>query len=186
MDRYLNDDEKTAQFEALVMPHLDAAYNLARWLTRDAHDAEDLVQNACLRAFRFADSYRGGNARAWLLTIVRHTYFSTVREAGGRRADVAFDEALHGGADLPAGPPSGGAGDPALAADSRDAARSVDRALASLPAIFREVLVMKELDELSYKEIAEVTDLPIGTVMSRLARARKLLLACLTSPGEPS
>ena len=185
MGRYLNDDEKTAQFEAMVMPHLDGAYNLARWLTGNAHDAEDLVQNACLRAFRFADSYRGGNARAWLMTIVRHTYFSTVREACGRRSDVAFDEALHGGLDTPAGLPLGGAGDPARAADSRDTARSVDRALANLPAIFREVLVMKEMDDLSYKEIAQVTDLPIGTVMSRLARARKLLLSYL-APGEPS
>ena len=186
MGRYLNADEKTAQFEAMVMPHLDAAYNLARWLTRDAHEAEDLVQNAYLRAFRFADSYRGGNARAWLMTIVRHTYFSTVREASGRRADVAFDEALHGAGDLGADGSFGSARDPALAAERRDAAQSVDRALARLPPIFREVLVMKEMDDLSYKEIAQVTDLPIGTVMSRLARARKLLLSCLTAPGAAS
>ena len=182
MGRYLNADEKTAQFEAMVMPHLDAAYNLARWLTRDAHEADDLVQNAYLRAFRFADSYRGGNARAWLMTIVRHTYFSTVRAADGRRADVAFDEALHGDGDMAADASFGSARDPALTAESRDAAQSVDRALACLPAIFREVLVMKEMDDLSYKEIAQVTDLPIGTVMSRLARARKLLLSCLTPP----
>lgn len=166
-------DDKTERFEAMALPHLDAAYNLARWLTRDAHDAEDLVQNAYLRAFRFYDGFQGGDARAWLMTIVRNTWYTALRDGRRERDDVAYDEALHGAA---GDPEAGGIGaDPARLYAGRDLGRSVDRALASLPAVFREVLVLKEMDELSYKEIAQVTDTPIGTVMSRLARARKLL-----------
>src|SRR5471032_2368633 len=95
MGKYLGDDDKTAQFEAIALPHLDAAYNLARWLTRNGHDADDLVQAAYLRAFRFADSFHGGDARAWLLTIVRNTYYSTLRDNKPQREDVSFDEELH-------------------------------------------------------------------------------------------
>ncbi|MYM98391.1 sigma-70 family RNA polymerase sigma factor [Duganella vulcania] len=171
MDKYLGDDDKTARFEAMAMPHLDAAYNLARWLTRNQHDADDLVQSAYLRAFRFADGFRGGDVRAWLLTIVRHTYYSTLRDGQAQRGDVSFDEALHGDEDDSA--------DPAAIAASRDTGRTVNAALAQLPRAFREVLVLKEMDDLSYKQIAEVTETPIGTVMSRLARARKQLLAYL-------
>ncbi|MCU6498255.1 sigma-70 family RNA polymerase sigma factor [Rugamonas sp. A1-17] len=171
MDKYLGDDDKTARFEAMAMPHLDAVYNLARWLTRNQHDADDLVQSAYLRAFRFADGFRGGDVRAWLLTIVRHTYYSTLRDGQAQRGDVSFDEALHGDEDDSA--------DPAAIAASRDASRTVNAALAQLPQAFREVLVLKEMDDLSYKQIAEVTETPIGTVMSRLARARKQLLAYL-------
>jgi len=171
MDKYLGDDDKTARFEAMAMPHLDAAYNLARWLTRNQHDADDLVQSAYLRAFRFADGFRGGDVRAWLLTIVRHTYYSTLRDGQAQRGDVSFDEALHGDEDDRA--------DPAAIAASRDTGRTVNAALAQLPQAFREVLVLKEMDDLSYKQIAEVTETPIGTVMSRLARARKQLLAYL-------
>jgi RNA polymerase sigma-70 factor (ECF subfamily) len=171
MDKHLgDDDDDTARFEAMAMPHLDAAYNLARWLTRNQHDADDLVQNAYLRAFRFHGGFRGGDARAWLLTIVRHTYYTTLRDGLPQDGDVSYDEALHD---------RDGGGDPADIAASRDAGRSVDSALARLPPAFREVLVLKEMDEMSYKEIAQVTATPIGTVMSRLARARKLLLAYL-------
>lgn len=173
MDKYLGDHDNTAQFEAMAMPHLDAAYNLARWLTRNDHDADDLVQSAYLRAFRFAGGFRGGDARAWLLTIVRHTYYSTLRDSQAQRGDVPFDEALHGGVEY------GSAADPADIAASGDVGRSVNAALARLPQAFREVLVLKEMDDLSYKQIAEVTETPIGTVMSRLARARKLLLGYL-------
>jgi RNA polymerase sigma-70 factor (ECF subfamily) len=170
MDKHLGDDDDTARFEAMAMPHLDAAYNLARWLTRNEHDADDLVQNAYLRAFRFAGGFRGGDARAWLLTIVRHTYYTTLRDGLPQSGDVSYDEALHD---------RDGGGDPADIAASRDAGRTVDNALARLPPAFREVLVLKEMDEMSYKEIAQVTATPIGTVMSRLARARKMLLAYL-------
>lgn len=169
--------DRTARFEAMALPHLDAAYNLARWLTRDAHDAEDLVQNAYLRALRFYDGFQGGDARAWLMTIVRNTWYTALRDGRREQDDVAYEEELHGGADVE--PAAGIGADPARLYASRDLGLSVDRALASLPAAFREVLVLKEMDELSYKEIAQVTDTPIGTVMSRLARARKLLLACL-------
>lgn len=179
MSMYLGDDDKTAQFEAMAMPHLDAAYNLARWLTRNPHDADDLLQNAYLRAFRFADGFRGGDARAWLLTIVRNTYYSTLRDGRQQSGDVSFDEELHGGDGVDA---HGGAsgGDPAAIAASRDIGRNVNQALERLPRGYREVLVLKEMDDLSYKEIAQVAEIPIGTVMSRLARARKLLLTYLT------
>ena len=173
MDKYLKDDD-TARFEAMAMPHLDAAYNLARWLTRNEHDADDLVQNAYLRAFRFAGGFRGGDARAWLLTIVRHTYYTSLRDGQAEKGDVSFDEALHD---------QDGGGDPAEIIASQDASRTVNAALARLPVAFREVLVLKEMDDLSYKQIAEVTEAPIGTVMSRLSRARQLLLAYL-KPGE--
>jgi RNA polymerase sigma-70 factor (ECF subfamily) len=174
MDKYLGDDDKTARFEAMTMPHLDAAYNLARWLTRNEHDADDLVQSAYLRAFRFADGFRGGDVRAWLLTIVRHTYYTALRDGQAQRGDVSYDEELHGD-----GEREDDAGDPAAIAASRDTCRTVNAALAQLPQAFREVLVLKEMDDLSYKQIAQVTETPIGTVMSRLARARKLLLAYL-------
>lgn len=185
MDKHLGDDDKAARFERLAMPHLDAAYNLARWLTRDPHDADDLVQSAYLRAFRFADSYRGGDARAWLLTIVRNTFYSTLRDHKARQSDVSFDEALHGtdGDELLV---QETASDPAGIVASRDVGRGVNQALDQLPPALREVLVLKEMDELSYKQIAEVADIPIGTVMSRLARARKRLLSYLQrdSAGE--
>lgn len=173
MGEFLGDHENSAQsqFEAIAMPHLDAAYNLARWLTHNEHDADDLVQNAYLRAFRFADGFRGGDARAWLLTIVRNTYFSALRDGRPRRGDVSFDEELHG---ADAGQQA--QTDPAGIAASRDTCRTVNQAIERLPPAFREVLVMKEMDDLSYKQIAEVADIPIGTVMSRLARARKMLL----------
>lgn len=138
---------------------------------RNEHDADDLVQNAYLRAFRFADGFRGGDARAWLLTIVRNTCFSALRDGQPQRGDISFDEELHG---ADAGQQA--ETDPARIAASRDTGRTVNQAIERLPPAFREVLVMKEMDDLSYKQIAEVADIPIGTVMSRLARARKMLL----------
>lgn len=177
MGEFLDDDDNSAQsqFEAIAMPHLDAAYNLARWLTRNEHDADDLVQSACLRAFRFADGFRGGDARAWLLTIVRHTYYSTLRDGRPQHGDASFDEELHG-----APTDQQADNDPARIAACRDTSRTVNQALERLPPAFREVLVMKEMDDLSYKQIAQVAEIPIGTVMSRLARACKMLLAYLT------
>lgn len=159
------------------MPHLDAAYNLARWLTRNDHQAEDLVQNAFLRAFRFFDGFRGDDARAWLLTIVRNTYFTSLREE--RHDHVQFDEELlgaEGGEDGEGGAMSlAGGTNPEEAMMARDTQREVNQALGKLPPAFREVIVLKEMNDLSYKEIAEIAGVPLGTVMSRLARARKLL-----------
>lgn len=145
---------------------MDAAYNLARWLTRNDHDAKDVLQEAMLRAYRFCDGLRG-EPRPWLLAIVRNACFTWLR--ANRPGDVA-----------PAGEAEGA--EPAAEADGPEAlaARQLDRrllneAIAALPAQFREVLVLRELEELSYRDIARVVDVPIGTVMSRLARARRLL-----------
>jgi RNA polymerase sigma-70 factor (ECF subfamily) len=175
-----SEDDKAARFEALAMPHLDAAYNLARWLTGSDSDAQDLLQNAFLRAFKAIDGYRGGDARAWLLTIVRNTFYTTLRDRRHEHADVCFDEELHSDdGDDHAGSAYAVGSDPARIAAIRDAGDAVNRALARLPRAYREVLVMKEMDDLSYKQIAQVVGIPIGTVMSRLARARKQLLALL-------
>lgn len=170
----MDENDKTREFEAIAMPHLDAAYNLARWLTRNDYQAEDLVQNAFLRAFRFFDGFRGDDARAWLLTIVRNTYFSSLREE--RHDHVQFDEELLGAEEGEEGELSVAGGmNPEEAMMARDTQREVHQALEKLPPAFREVIVLKEMNDLSYKEIAEITGVPLGTVMSRLARARKQL-----------
>lgn len=161
-------------FEQVVLPHLDAAYNLARWLVRNPHDAEDIVQEAYLRAFKFFGGYQGGDARAWVLKIVRNTCYSFFEK--NRPAELAeeFDEKIHT-ADT-----ENADAEAALlkSADSRMLGEALDK----LPVNFREVIVMRELEGMSYKEIAEVTGVPMGTVMSGLARARaqlreRLLLA---------
>lgn len=159
-------------FEASVMRHLDAAYGLARWLARNDQDAEDVVQEAVLRAYRFFGGFRGGDARVWLLAIVRNTFYTL--HATAPAAHDEFDEELHGGTD--------DAPDPeALLARAADAER-LRAALSRLPAEFREVLVLREFEECSYKEIAAIMQLKIGTVMSRLARARERLARCLLEP----
>ncbi|MDB5991162.1 MAG: polymerase sigma factor [Herbaspirillum sp.] len=168
MDGHLDTQDKVHRFERTVLPHLDAAYSLARWLARDQQDAEDIVQMAFLRAFRFFDSFRGGNVRAWLLTIVRRTYYSWLRDRRHEDGDVGFDELLHSGHD------SAGS-DPESIAEREDTRHAVNAALEKLPRAYREVVVLKDIENLSYKEIAEVVEIPIGTVMSRLARGRKLL-----------
>lgn len=162
-------------FEASVMRHLDAAYGLARWLARNDQDAEDVVQEAVLRAYRFFGGFRGGDARVWLLAIVRNTFYTLRAAAPAPSAHDAFDETLHGGED--------GAPDPeTLLARAADAER-LRAALARLPAEYREVLVLREFEECSYKEIAAITQLKIGTVMSRLARARERLARSLLEPA---
>ena len=162
-----------AQFEQTVLVHLGAAYNLARWLTRDDRDAEDVVQEACLRAFRFFDGYRGGNSRAWLLTIVRHTCYTWLR-ANRANELIALDETLDS-ADPGAGPEE-------LVLQSVDQ-QALRKALEELTVEFREVIILRELEEMSYKEIAAIAGVPLGTVMSRLARARKRLEHSLTQPA---
>jgi RNA polymerase sigma-70 factor (ECF subfamily) len=164
---------KAASFEETILPHLNAAYNLARWLTRNGHDAEDLVQEACLRAFRSFDSFQGQDVqagRAWLLTIVRNTCFTWLRKKGVQPA-VEFDEQMHSGAD-----PSP---DAETVIVNQAALGSLQGCLEGLPPEFREVIVLRELEELSYKEISDIARVPVGTVMSRLARGRKRLQQCL-------
>ena len=155
------------RFERTLLPHMRAAYNLARWLTRSDHDAEDVVQEAYLRAFRFFGGFRGGDAKAWLLTIVRNTSYSTWRRLGEASTTVPLDE------DTPE--VEDGALGPEDLLLQKASGQEVREALDALPVELREVVVLRELEGLSYKEMAEVTQLPIGTVMSRLARARARL-----------
>jgi len=156
------------RFEQAVLPHLDAAYNLARWLTRNDQDAQDVTQEAFLRAFRFFEGYQGGNLRAWLLTIVRNTCYTWMRRNRPPEPAVEFDEELHSG-ESPAG------ADPEVQALAGADKETLHRALAELPDVFREILVLREMEGMSYKEIADVSSVSLGTVMSRLARARARL-----------
>jgi RNA polymerase sigma-70 factor (ECF subfamily) len=156
-------DDRRRRFEAQALPHLDAAYNLARWLSRSPADADDIVQDAMLRAFRGFDGFRGGDARAWLLTIVRNCWRSA-GSATTRRGHTELDDGL---ADAAAGPEE-------TAAQTGEQ-RRLDAIIARLPDDFREVLILRELEDLSYREIGDITGAPIGTVMSRLARARTML-----------
>jgi RNA polymerase sigma-70 factor (ECF subfamily) len=165
---------KLALFEENVIPHLNAAYNLARWLTRNGQDAEDLVQEAYLRAFRSFDTFQGsdsGDGRAWLLTVVRNTCFTWLKKRGNQPA-LEFDEQMHSTADESPNAES-------ILLNQADLG-SLQDCLEALPVEFREAIVLRELEELSYKEISGIARVPVGTVMSRLARARKRLQQCLT------
>src|SRR5579862_6608602 len=164
------DRHRRDRFEQVALPHLDAAYALARWLTRNDTDAGDVVQEAFLRAFRYFDNYRGGDAKSWVLKIVRHTCYSWL--AQNRPADVTSLEA-----ETEFGGEVGTASiDAEALLESRSDLRRLDQLIEALPAAWRETIVLRELHELGYREIAEVTGVPIGTVMSRLYRARCQLL----------
>lgn len=169
----LGGKDQLVRFEQAILPHLDAAYNLARWLTRNEHDAQDMVQEACLRAFKFFDGFHGVDARAWLLTIVRNTCYTWLEQNRRGQAMTSFDEEIHT-IDEDALNPS------ALALKSGDL-EMLKESLEQLPAEFREVIVLRDLEELSYKQIADVITVPLGTVMSRLARARARLKRILCS-----
>jgi RNA polymerase sigma-70 factor (ECF subfamily) len=163
----LEEPHKLRRFEQSVLPHLDSAYNLARWLIRNDHDAEDLVQEACLRALKSFDSFRGGDARAWLLTIVRNSCYTWLQQNRLQELTTAFDEEIHTTEEHSRSPE-------ALLLERADA-RRVKNALEELPPEFREAIVLRELEGMSYKEIARLCGIPLGTVMSRLARARQRL-----------
>jgi RNA polymerase sigma-70 factor (ECF subfamily) len=177
-------ESRSSRFDRLVLPHLDAAYNLARWLARDPRKAEDIVQDAFVRALRFFDGFRGDDARPWLLAIVRNTFFTSLKRGDDEelRADIEDER----GTGIPLW---GNAGnfdqDPVIALMRKADRDRIDRALARLPLEFREVVILRELEGMSYKEIAEMADVPIGTVMSRLARARKQLQQFLVQRLQP-
>ena len=166
-------------FEAVILPHLDAAYNLARWLTRNAADADDVVQEAMLRAATYFSSFRGTNPRAWLLQIVRNVAYASKKLVRGGATMVPLPGDGEGAAHMPELADPGD--DPETALMRRDDARRVSRLLASLPSELRETIVLREIEELSYKEIAQITEAPIGTVMSRLSRGRKLLAGAVAA-----
>jgi len=168
---WIAERRRRSRFESVVLPHLDAAYALARWLTRNDADAADVMQEAVLRAFRYFDTYREGDAKSWILRIVRRTCYSWLER--NRPVDVVplddeevFDE---GGADGPV------AGNTEALLQNRSDLRRLAVLIEALPAPLREVIVLRELHELGYREIAEITGVPIGTVMSRLHRARSAL-----------
>jgi RNA polymerase sigma factor (sigma-70 family) len=170
----LQKQNKLASFEEAVLPHLDAAYNLAHWLTRNDADAEDVVQEAYLRAFKFFGGFHGADGRSWLLAIVRNTCYTWMQRNRSSELTISLDDDLHEIESKDLNPE-------ALLLQSADT-QMVRQALEDLPLEFREVLVLRELEEMSYREIASITDLPLGTVMSRLARGRKRLQVALRNP----
>jgi RNA polymerase sigma factor (sigma-70 family) len=175
--RTMDPARKIALFEQTVIPHLNAAYNLSRWLTRDSQDAEDIVQQSYLKAFRSFETFQGNNideARAWLLTVVRNTCFTWLRKKGDLPL-TEFDEQMHSAGELTPD------GESILL--NRAALSSLKGCVEALPTEFREVIVLRELQELSYKEISGIVRVPVGTVMSRLARARKRLQGCMEGAG---
>ena len=160
-----------SRFEQTVLVHLDAAYNLARWLTRDEAGAEDAVQDACLRAFRFFDTQHGPSVKAWFIAIVRNACLDWLDAHRESAQHEPYDEDTHGrSAELP-----GASDSPESAAMRASEARWLRECIATLPREYREVIVLRELEELSYREIGAIVDVPAGTVMSRLARGRDLL-----------
>ncbi len=159
--------EELTSFEEAMLPHLDAAHNLAKWLLRNEQDAQDIVQEAYLRAFRSFGGFRGTNGRAWLLTIVRNTSYTLLKKSHAVDLTTSFDEEIHA--------TEHDSASPATILEHSEDAQQVREAIDELPAEFREILVLRHQEGLSYKEIAEIAQIPPGTVMSRLARARAKL-----------
>ncbi len=174
--------DRTRRFEAATLPHLNSAYNLARWLLRDEHNAQDVVQEAYLRAFRYFDSFRGGNARAWIMGIVRNACFSWLRAQSHGLEQLEFDEERDGDLMDPTRSPEDD--NPATLLSRKMESGRVNAAIQQLPPMFRETLILRELEDMSYEEIAQIVGIPIGTVMSRLSRARRQLRTVLSAPEK--
>jgi RNA polymerase sigma-70 factor (ECF subfamily) len=172
----MRDEGEPGNFEQEILPHIDAAYNLARWLTRNEQDAQDVVQNAYLRAFRFFPGFRGGNARAWLMKIVRNACYTWLHVNRPLQEATEFDEVYF--------PPDPRVLNPEEVVLQNDSSILIRKALATLPSNFREVLVLRELEGMSYREIADITGMPAGTVMSSLSRARGCLRHALTTLSD--
>jgi RNA polymerase sigma factor (sigma-70 family) len=172
---YLQDADERARLERALLPHLGAAYNLARWLTGNDHDAEDAVQETYLRAMKFFGGFHGTDGRAWLLTIVRNTCYTLLQRKAVHGTPAVFDEAVHGVTPSASGPPQ--------MLERQENMQSARQAVEALPVELREVVVLRELEGLSYKEIAVAAAIPIGTVMSRLARGRERLQQILGEAG---
>lgn len=167
-------DAYRGNMEELLL-HLNAAYNLARWLTRNATDAEDVVQEAYLRALKHYRSFHGSDSRPWLLAIVRNTFYTWRQRNRASEQGIPFDEEIHSSEEHP---------NPEVLLLQKASTQLVTQAIEELPAEFREVIVLRELEGLSYKQIADVTQIPVGTVMSRLARGRKRLEQSLSQSSE--
>jgi RNA polymerase sigma-70 factor (ECF subfamily) len=178
----LSEKEKRARFERLVLPHLDAAYSLATWLVRDDAQADEAVQDSYLRAFRYFDSLRGDDARPWLLGIVRNACYSLLQRSRQEGAPLPFDEEGCGEDAVAAGAVVSFPLNPEAAAIRDADCESVRGALRALPVEFREAVVLREIHGFSYREIAAACEVPIGTVMSRIARGRRLLQQALGAP----
>ena len=176
------ENDQLPNFEQAVLPHLDAAYNLARWLMRNEQDAQDVAQEACLRAFRFFPGFRGGDARAWLMKIVRNTCYTWLHANRPLQDTTEFDENLF--------PPDSHTPNPEEVVLQNDSGTLVRKALEKLSPNFREVLILRELEGMSYREIADITGMPVGTVMSSLSRARgrlrQVLAAFMNGDTVPS
>src|SRR5690242_10435788 len=163
----LKEQDKQAQFEQIIVRHLDVTFNLARWMIRNDQDAEDIVQESFLRAYKYFSSYQGGNSRSWLLTIVRNTCYTWLHENQAQGLTLDLNEEISSSEfDLD---------DPGQCLQIKVDQQSMIQALEQLPVEYRELIVLRELEEMSYKEIALVAGIPIGTVMSRLARGRQRL-----------
>lgn len=176
--------DKTARFNQVALQHLDAAYNLARWLTQHPQDAEDVVQESYLKAFRHFDSFRGGDGRAWLLAIIRNTSYTRIQMNKKSQMDV-FDEAIHHDQFNHAAETNGTHRNPEQLVFQALDRELIDAAIKTLPVEFREVIVLRELEDFSYHEIAGIVGIPVGTVMSRLARARGMLRNQLAQHFKP-
>jgi len=169
---------KKERYQAIVLAHMDSAFNLAFWLTRSRQDAEDIVQEAYLRAYKFFDGFHGDDGRAWLLAIVRNTFYTWHKENRKQEPTMEFNEEWHSHQE--AGP-NHAFDNPEVLLMYKDDERLLQQAIEKLPLEFREVIVLRELEDLSYKQIASIAGIPVGTVMSRLGRGRRLLAGILTS-----